>query len=440
MTREIAQPLRPATPMARTLRFGTWLNENARTIAFTAVGLSLVIGVGYSLVLGGELRYFDEQVYVTLTRYLAHGHGFTLDGVQPTAYRPPGYAFILLPVYLVSGGSILAMRMVGVLALTGTVWFSYLVGRRVHSPATGALAAFVVACYPLLIYTATTLYPQVPALFMVLVMIETGMCALPADGVSGRRRALMAVIAGLVGGLLTLAVPTFGLTVVALILWLVWRQWRVARRVAWRTVAVLIVATAILPATWATRNAVQLHALVPVSTNQGVNLLLGNSPHATAGSSRDTDISSYEAAAVQRKFSEVELDRFYTQQAVLWIKDNPGRAALLFVEKAADNFNYTDHLVTTSQQNGTQDLISGLTYYPILALALLRILLFRRFPLHPTEKMLLGVIVLNVLVLSVFYTRIRFRVPLDGFTIILAAGMVTQFLSRHNDKQPQVAE
>jgi len=75
----------------------------------------------------------------------------------------------------------------------------------------------------------------------------------------------------------------------------------------------------------------------------------------------------------------------------------------------------------------------------------LRILLFRRFPLHPTEKMLLGVIVLNVLILSVFYTRIRFRVPLDGFTIILAASMVTTFLSRHSlsredDKQPRVAE
>jgi len=53
--------------------------------------------------------------------------------------------------------------------------------------------------------------------------------------------------------------------------------------------------------------------------------------------------------------------------------------------------------------------------------------------------------VLNVLVLSVFYTRIRFRVPLDGFTIILAASMVTTFLSRHSlsredDKQPRVAE
>jgi 4-amino-4-deoxy-L-arabinose transferase-like glycosyltransferase len=429
-----APPRTTATPMARTMRAGAWLNENARTIALVALGLSLVIGVGYSLVLGSQLRYFDEQVYVTITRSMAHGHGFTLDGHQATAYRPPGYIFLLLPAYLVSGGSILAMRLVGVLALTGSVWFAYLLGRRAHSPATGALAAFVVACYPLLIYTATTLYPQVPALFLLLLMIETGMRALPADGVSGRRRLLMAVLAGLVGGLLTLTVPTFGLTAVGLIVWLAWRQWATRKKIAWRTVAVFIVATAVLPLAWSARNAAQLHALVPVSTNEGVNLLLGNSPHATADSGTNTDISSYEATAVQRKFPEVTLDRFYSQQALIWIKQNPGHAAVLYAEKVANNFSYTDSLATTAQHSGTQDLISGLSFYPILLLALARIALFRRFPLHPTEKMLITVIGINVLLLAVFFTRLRFRVPLDGLTIVLAASTVTHLLSRDNAK------
>ena len=61
-----APPRTTATPMARTMRVGAWLNENARTIVLVALGLSLVIGVGYSLVLGSQLRYFDEQVYVTV--------------------------------------------------------------------------------------------------------------------------------------------------------------------------------------------------------------------------------------------------------------------------------------------------------------------------------------------------------------------------------------
>ena len=445
MTRNVALPMaaRPAAE-SRTLRLGVWLNDHARTIALIAVAVSVMIAGGYALFLGTQIRYFDEQVYVQLTHSLAHGHGFSFDEVQPTAYRPPGYPFILLPVYLLTGGSVLAMRMIGVAALAGSVWFTYLLGRRAHTPATGALAAVVVACYPLLIYTATTLYPQVPALFLLLAMIETGLRALPSDGVTGRHRAVMAIVSGLLGGLLTLAVPTFGVTVVGLVLWLVWRQRRTIRRVAWRTTAVLIIAVAVLPVAWSARNAVELHAFVPVSTNNGVNLLIGNSVNATSDGGRVVDISPYENEAKQRQFGEVSLDHFYTQQAALWIAHNPGRAAALFGGKILNNFAFHNTLATAGRNTSAQDLVSALSYYPILALALLRIALYRRFPLHPTERLLIGILVANILVLAVFYTRLRFRVPLDGLTIVLAASMVTHFLLRRttspagDDKQPAI--
>lgn len=406
-------------------RIAAWLNLHARTITLVALGLSVVIAGGYAITLGGELRFYDEHVYVGITSSLAHGHGFTLDGTQPTAYRPPGYLFLLLPVYLATGGSVLAMRMIGVLALTGSVWFTYLLGRRVHSPATGALAALVVACYPLLVYTATTLYPQVPALFLLLLTIELAMRALPESGPS---RTGMAVLAGLSGGLLMLTVPTFGVTAVGLIAWLAWRQRVASRRISWRTVVVLLVATAVLPAAWCARNAAQLHAFVPVSTNDGVNLILGNSPNATADSGTDTDISVYQRQAAQ--LGEVEADHFYTGQALAWIKQHPGRAAVLYAEKVANNFSYGDDLATASQGSTAQNLLSAVSYYPILLLALLRLVLYRRWPLRPTEKLLLLTIAVNVLLLAVFFTRLRFRVPLDGLTIVLAASTVTHYLSR----------
>ena len=67
--------------LSRTLRLGTWLNAHARTIALVAVAVSVMIAGGYALFLGSELRYYDEQVYVTLTHWLAHGHGFSLDEI-----------------------------------------------------------------------------------------------------------------------------------------------------------------------------------------------------------------------------------------------------------------------------------------------------------------------------------------------------------------------
>lgn len=401
-----------------------WCDTHARSIALVAVGLSVVVAGGYALKLGGELRFYDEHVYVGITRSLAQGHGFSLDGTHPTAYRPPGYLFLLLPVYLATGGSVLAMRMVGVLALTGSVWFTYLLGRRAHTPATGALAALVVACYPLLVYTATTLYPQVPALFLLLLMFELAMRALPE---SGPVRPWLALLAGLVGGLLTLTVPTFGVTAVGLAAWLAWRQRASGRGVSWRTVAVLVVGLALLPLLWCARNAAQLHAFVPVSTNDGVNLILGNSPHATADSGTSVDISAYQRQAAQ--LDEVASDHFYTDQALTWIGQHPGHAAVLYAEKVANNFNYRDDLATTSQGSTAQNLVSAAGYYPILLLALLRLALFRRWPVRPTEKLVALTVVVNVLLLAVFFTRLRFRVPLDGLTIVLAASTVTHFLS-----------
>lgn len=419
-----ALPLRPIHPESRARRLGTWLSLHANMIALVAVGLGIVIAGGYSFVLGGELRFYDEHVYVQITASMAHGHGYSLDGSQPTAYRPPGYLFLLLPVYAASGGSVLAMRFVGVAALAGSVWFTYLLGRRAHTPATGALAALVVACYPLLVYTATTLYPQVPALFLLLVTFELALRAMPPDG---GFRVWPSIGAGLAGGLLILTVPTFGVTAVGLVLWLAWRQWAAKRKISWRTIAVVLVAMALLPGAWSVRNYTTLHAFVPVSTNDGVNLLLGNSPHATADSGTNTDISAYEQRAAH--LPEVQQDHFYTGQALDWIKQNPGRAAVLYAEKVANNFDYRDDLATASASGGTQNLISAVSYYPILLLALLRIVFLRRWPLRPEEKLLAVTIAVNVLLLAVFFTRIRFRVPLDALTIVLAASAVTRMLS-----------
>jgi 4-amino-4-deoxy-L-arabinose transferase-like glycosyltransferase len=441
MTEYLAEPalLPPVgVPVGRARRFGDWLTTHARTIALVAVGLSLLVSGGYALVLGGELRFYDEHVYVGMVHSMATGHGVSLDGVQPTAYRPPGYLFLLLPVYLVTGGSVLAMRLVGVLALAGSVWLAYLLGRRAHSPATGALAALVVACYPLLVFTATTLYPQVPALFLLLSMIELAFRALPEDGPATRRRLGAALLAGLVGGLLTLTVPTFAVTAIGLVVYLAWRQRSAAGRIAWRTVAVFVVATALLPVLWCARNAVQLHAFVPVSTNDGVNLLLGNSPNATPDSGTAVDVSAYQRAAEARHLDEVALDHYFTSQATDWIEHHPGRAAVLYAGKVANNFSYTDDLATPGQRGGAQKLLSAVSYYPILLLALLRIVLLRRWRPRPAEKLLIGAIVVNVLLLAVFFTRLRFRVPLDALTIVLAASTVTHYLSRRADRRAPV--
>lgn len=400
-----------------------WCDANGRQLAIGAVALSVVLAGGYALLLGDQLRYYDEQEYVGLARSLAGGHGFSYDNVHPSAYRPPGYPLLLAAAYLVSNGSVLGMRLVGVLALAGSVWLAYLLGWRAHSRTAGALASLIVACYPLLVYTATTLYPQVPALCLLLLQIELALRATTATGVApARYRWTCTVLAGFAGGLLALTVPTYGPSAVAVIIWLAWRHRRpVDRRSTYQVLAVMTVAVAVLPAAWAVRNAVELHALVPVSTNTGVNLLLGNSEHVTPGSGRASDISNYTQRAAALHLDEVAQNQYYTQEALGWIAAHPGKAATLYLGKVGNTFSFRNELATPGQDDTTKDLLSALTYYPLLTLALVRVLLVRRWSQHPVEKLLVGLVIANILLQALFFTRLRFRVPLDALTILLAA-------------------
>lgn len=397
-------------------------------LALAAVVLNLVAALGLAIVLGDQLRYLDERDYVELTNSMVQGDGFS-SSAGPTAYRPPGYPLLLLPVHLVSGGSVLAMRIVGVFALAGAIWLAYLLGRRAHSGVAGALAAILMAGYPLLGYTATALYPQVPALFLLLLFLEASLrLAAPQPP---RRRCVTAVVGGLAGGLLTITVPTFGPSVVTVLAWLAWRHRQADdRRSVLRSLAVCLLAAAVLPTVWCVRNAVQLHAFVPLSTNTGVNLLLGNSEKVTAGSGPGGDVSAYRMRADQLDLDEVELDHFYRDEALDWMVANPARVGELYLQKVFHTFSFRDDLATTAQSNAAQDLVSALTYYPLLGLALLRVLTLRRWPLGPAERAALWLLVGNSLLLAVFFTRLRLRVPLDGLMILLAATAAAHLLQR----------
>jgi 4-amino-4-deoxy-L-arabinose transferase-like glycosyltransferase len=431
-----ALPLTSSTALSKPKRFGAWIATHAAGVAVCAVVLNLLLAGGYAIRLGRAVRFHDEQVYLDIVNSLGYDHGYSVDGVVPTAYRPPGYLFLLLPFHLASGGSIVALRMVGVLALAGTVWFVYLLGRRAHTPATGAIAAVVVACYPLLIFTATTLYPQVPALFLLLVTVEMSARALPENG---RARLGYALFAGLVAGMLIITVPTFGVTAVGLVAWLAWRRRASGRKISGGTVVALILAMAVLPGVWCVRNAIVMHAFVPVSTNDGFNLLLGNSPDTRADSGTDVNIDRYTTFASAHRYDEVQADHYFAGQAMSWIGQHPGSAAELYVEKVVNNFSYSDDLATASQGSLPQDVVSAVSYYPILLLALVRLALYRRWRLTPTEKLIAWTIVVNVLLLAVFFTRIRFRVPLDALTVVLAASTITHLLAGRDAEQKAVA-
>jgi hypothetical protein len=191
-----------------------------------------------------------------------------------------------------------------------------------------------------------------------------------------------------------------------------------------------VVVAAALPLAWTVRNFEVMHHLIPVSTNNGINLVLGNSEHAGARTGVTTDISSYTRVVARRHLDEVQADQYLRTAAIDWITSHPVRASALYVEKTIDYFAPFDQLGTDTQSSGAQQALAVVTYLPLLALFVIRLVRWRRDRPGDIERLLIILYLVSAPAQAVFFTRVRFRSPLDPLLIIVVAAFVARWVGR----------
>ncbi len=388
-------------------RVAAALERRAGAVAGAVGAAVLVAGLLYAALLGPGLRFPDEGEYLRLAGNLAAGAGYSLDGVHPTAFRPPGYPALLAPVVALGGGAV-AARALNYVLLAGALGIVFLVLRRAGHRLAAALAPALVAAYPVIFYTAGTLYPQTLALFGVALLVL--LLAPP------RRSIGAGAGAGLLAGGLALSVPTLVFLIPVAVGWLALRAERGRRLV----IAAACLAAGLAPiGAWAARNEAALGAPVPLSTNSGYNLLLGNADRTTPNAGVNADVRREIAPAAP--LDEVARDDYLRGRAVAWVTEHPGRAARLYALKVLNHFNYRNDLRTGARASALADLVVGLTYGLLLAVVLVRLAFVRRRPLSSLEGLLLASYLLAALATAVAFTRIRFRAPFDPLLAMLAA-------------------
>ncbi len=392
--------------------------DRLSTLLFLLIFLIAVILVLQS---GNQLRYPDEHDYNRLAQCLRGGEGFVNESGAPTAYRAPGWPVVLAALYTIHHHPITA-KFFNALALAATaLLLSKLAGR--FSPLARIAAPLFLLLYPVGFYAATTLYPQtVGALLLVAI---TALLTPP------RHRLRHTLAAGILLGILILTIPAFLATPPLFLLGLYVLE-RKSPTVFFKRAALLLGCTVLLVTPWTLRNAQVFNRLVPVSTNSGVNLLLGNNENAHPSSGVNVDISDYQAKT--KHLNEAAADAHYRAEAVTWIQKNPGRFAQLYALKVINYFNFTNELYVESEANRLRDLVMALSYYPLLLLVLIRLALFKKIPLAATEKLLAILYFGNALAAAVFFTRIRFRIPFDALLIILAAAALATALEIYRTK------
>jgi hypothetical protein len=379
--------------------------------------LTILVGAIYTLYLGDSLRFLpDEKDYLQITGNIISKGAYSLDGTTPTAYRAPGYPLLLVLLEFM-GAEIKLLRFTNFILLGLSILAANAILNEQGKPLAGVLAAgWLSVGYPVLFYSAGTFYPQTLAgcLLILGILLVT----------RKTKHWIYTVLAGLVFGWLVLTVPILFILVIIIALWY-------SKRRDLKHGLVLLGITVMVVLPWSVRNAVSMNSLVLITTGSGENLLLGNSPHTTPAGGAGTDISLYWEEAQRQNLNEIGRDRFYRNQALSYICENPAASVKMFLLKLLNYFNFRNQLVTASEASVTKDLVMLITYAPLL-LGFFGSLFWQKWGRLTSLENLLAILYLsNGLVYAVFFTRLRFRLPLDGVLILLSASFLGKVIGSY---------
>lgn len=383
----------------------TFLDKRSTIIVAVIVVIVILSGIIYSLYLGDVLRFLpDEKDYYDLATNITTKGIFSLDGETSTAYRPPGYP-LFLSVFRFLGGGVIYIRILNFLIFGLGIILVFKILLEEHSPLAGLIGVLLVIGYPVIFFTAGTIYPQILASVLLLLIIFFY--------TRNPSRVWIYILCGVLFGYLIVTVPTF---VLALLLFPIWLGPEGKQSKGY---LVMLVVALSLVGLWMIRNYAVFGDYVFVSTNSGENLLLGNSEHTTPNGGRTINISRYTSEAAT--LSEVERDKFYRSRAVEYIRNNKLQTVRMYLLKVLNYFNFKNKLVTKSEGSQLSDAVMLLTYGLLISLFLIRLLMGRILKFSHFEKMLIVLYFAGAFFSAIFFTRIRFRIPYDFLLIIIVA-------------------
>jgi hypothetical protein len=254
-----------------------------------------------------------ENVAIALS--LRAGHGFSspfFTDSGPTAFMTPLYPSFLAAIMSVSGtGSIAATIMVVVQELfsLATVVLVMYVARANFNERAGNMAGLFCALWPPMLNAPVLSWDACLSAFLLMVVFAAASSKLLARG--------RFIPAGLVCALAGLLNPALLPSLWAVCGWSAWK----AKIVPWAGMLMFFVAFS----PWLVRNALVMHAFVPLRTNFGYELWQGNHPGATGefNESMNPMMNAYERqefirSGELRYFSEKgELARGYISSHLL---------------------------------------------------------------------------------------------------------------------------
>lgn len=388
----------------------------------------------------------DPEDYQVHAASIAAGHGFPLSSQAsagtPSAFRPPGYPYLLGLVYAIAGTHLLAGRLLGVmLGVLAVVLVAYL-GRAVWDARVGLLTAVLAAIFLPLIALNGTLLSE--SLFIP-VEIAVAICLVALARAPTRLR--WAFLAGALCGVGALT-RTVGVT------WLlpclaVSLMAGATGAVRLRSALAIVVAFGLVVTPWTVRNLEAFHAFVPISTQDGFTLAgeyndVAGRDNALDAVWQDPDqvpsLQQHVAPLYSRigGVDELQLDHSYADAGLSYIGRHPSQ---VFIASALNTMRMfgvgPNHQFTNAiayREMALPHVLEEPTTLSALLVTLVVVLgvlarVAGRLPLRVGPWWLWTIPLLSLLATIPIDGTPRYRVPADPF-LLLAATLIVASLSQ----------
>ena len=385
---------------------------------FICLLVGLTIRIVWVLLFPAEFTS-DFKSYWQLANRLADQGNYYIANTY--AYWPPGLPLFLLPSLLVLGSQSWIPLLNNLALFSGTLMVVYLLAATVSDHSVARVASILLALWPNFIF-----YSGLPGKELLLALL------LPLailfylhfdDPLSGeRKRASFVFLAGLVLGYASLTQASVILFPIVL------GVYEIIRQTYFRTIlsklTVLGCGMVLVISPWTVRNYLVLDAFVPVSTNGGWSLYVGNNPKATGGYlPLEGDFQGYDEVTVNKR--AFVLGR-------KWILDNPTSFMALSVKKQMLFLGDDSDGVFWTLKRGLRidDIryaalkgLSNLFWIGIFIMSLFS-LIFKwksRLSNSPEVSVLIFSVLYFFIIHSVFESGSRHHTAVIGFLSILAA-------------------
>ncbi len=374
----------------------------------------------------------DAEYHDALAREILR-QGFTQEGVY---FRAPLYPYFLAVIYLFSDGSFWAARLVQALLGTLTAVLTYALGWEITRRRSIALfAGLGAALYGMLVYYDGELL--VETLFIPLLLAA----CLAYAKVRTRGKIREFLVVGLLLGLAAITRPSALVLLPVLLL-----DQLFLRKVNMRSLFYVFALTTgclapILPVTW--HNYREGGGFILIASSGGLNFYIGNNEYADGmhsslpgmGAIWDMPYASYRAYQAEGRFlTPAEIGQYYSGLGWKFIYKHPREAAKLTLKKFCVFWNKLEvsnnrDLYFFKDETGILPYLRIVGFWLVGPLSLLGMIIGWHRKIIP--GWLLGLILVYMASVVIFFVTARFRAPLVPFLLICAAVTIVSLLERH---------